>query len=529
VVQGVVLDITDEVEARHAAEEKLTTSLSLLESAQRVGKVGTYVSWLTPDKVGQDVWSKSCLAIFGYDEESHGGRNTSFWERVHPDDLEMVRVAQDEVLRSGTFYDLTHRIIRTDGVERWIRERARVERAADGSPVRFLGVTMDITEERALEEALERAETASEAKTRFYDSVFERAPLGVAKIDVHVRYVEANARFHEMLMLPPGALVGRSVGEFLDSEGLAQAMEDFRPLWLGEKERIDSATNAIRADGVKIWLQWSATAVRSSSGRVEYFLVMYEDVTSKREVEVAALNSLAALERLNNLKSEFVSVVSHEFRTALTGIQGFSEIIRDEDLSPSEVKEFATDINNDALRLNRMITEMLDLDRIESGRMRLTLAVHDVNQIVQQAVERAAASDKHDLVTDLDLRLPPIPCDGDRVLQVLSNLLTNAVKYSPKGGVIKVSTRHDDTMATISVLDHGLGVADSFRDKLFERYERFVDTATDQIIGTGLGLPIARQIVEMHGGKMGVDSVPGEGSTFYFTLPLVQRKDQASA
>ena len=530
VVQGVVLDITAEVEARLAAEEQRTVSLSLRETAQQVGRVGTFVAWLTPDKAGQDVWSESCLAIFGLTEEEHGGRNEAFWERVHPDDLELVRSTQQRALDEGGFYDLVHRIIRPDGVERWIRERAQVERAADGSPIRLIGVTLDVTDERTLQDALARAESESQSRTRFYDSVFEKAPLGVAKVDLRTRVIDANARLHEILAMAPGDLVGKAVGDFLDPEAMAQVMAEFKPLWEGQVERIESAANAVRGDGAKVWLTWSATAVRDGSGRVEYFLAMFEDVTAKREVEAAALNNLAALERLNVLKSEFVSVVSHEFRTALTGIQGFSEILRDEDLSRAEVKEFATDINNDALRLNRMITEMLDLDRIEAGRMRLTLAVNDVNAIVQGGVERVASStDRHRFVTDLDPAMPPITCDGDRVLQVVSNLLTNAVKYSPKGGEVKVTTRHDESMAWVSVQDHGLGIAPSFRDKLFERYERFSDTATDKIIGTGLGLPIARQIVEMHGGKMGVESVHGEGSTFSFSLPLVQRRDHAGS
>jgi PAS domain S-box-containing protein len=524
VVQGVVLDITEEVEARFAAENELATTLSLLETAQRVGKVGTFVAWLDPARAGQDLWSKSCLAIFGLDEATHGGRTESFWKCVHPDDVEMVREAQLKARESGNFYDLVHRIIRPDGEMRWIRERARVERSPDGMPLRFLGVTLDVTEERALEEALERAESLRRSTTQFYDSVFERAPLGVCKADPHLVVIDANARLHEMLGAEPGQITGRPVAEFLDPEGMAQVMEEFRPLWEGKVDRIEAAANAIRIDGEKIWLRWSATTVRAPSGRVEYFLAMFEDITSARRAEVNSLNSLATLERLNQLKSEFVSVVSHEFRTALTGIQGFSEILRDEDLSKADVKEFATDINNDALRLNRMITEMLDLDRIEAGRMTLTLAAQDVNSIVREAVDRVApGAQNHRLVAELDPSLPPIVCDGDRVTQVLSNLLSNAVKYSPAGGEIRVSTRQDGSVATISVQDHGLGLAPEFIGKVFDRYERFADKTTDKIIGTGLGLPIAQQIVEMHGGRMGVESVHGQGSTFWFNLPLGAR------
>ena len=520
-VRGVVLDITELVVPRMEAEERLSETLSLLETAQRVGKVGTFVVWLTPERKGQDVWSKSCLAIFGLDENTHAGRNDAFWQRIHPDDLELVRAEQSKAIESGRFYDQTHRIVRPDGEVRWIRERAQIERAADGSPIRLLGVTMDITEEHELQDAIVRAQTKTEATAQFYDEVFEHAPLGVCKADVHLTVTAANARLHEMLKAAPGSIVGRSVAEFLDPDGMSQVMEEFRPLWKGEVTRIDSAANAIRTDGGKVWFQWSATAVRDDDGRIEYFLAMFEDITAKRQAEVAAVNSLAALERLNYLKSEFVSLVSHEFRTALTGIQGFSEILRDEDLSRAEVKDFAKDINNDALRLNRMISEMLDLDRIESGRVKLELAPHDVNALIRDAVDRAAGSThKHRLVTELDPTLPHINCDGDRVTQVVANLLSNAIKYSPDGGEIKVSSTHDGSIATFRVQDHGLGMPPDFLTRVFDRYERLEDKSTHKILGTGLGLPICKQIVEMHGGKIGVETDYGKGSTFWFNLPL---------
>jgi len=123
VIQGVVLDFTDEVAARKRTEDQLALNLSLLESAQQVGRVGTFIAWLTPEMEGKDVWSKSCLAIFGLTEEQHGGRNETFWEHVHPDDIEMVRAAQNRAMVEGEFYDMVHRIIRQDGQVRWIRER----------------------------------------------------------------------------------------------------------------------------------------------------------------------------------------------------------------------------------------------------------------------------------------------------------------------------------------------------------------------------------------------------------------------
>jgi signal transduction histidine kinase len=228
------------------------------------------------------------------------------------------------------------------------------------------------------------------------------------------------------------------------------------------------------------------------------------------------------LERLNSAKSNFVSIVSHEFRTPLTGIQGFSELIRDEDLTVAETKEYAGDINKDAQRLNRMITEMLDLDRMESGRMTLNRERTDVNAIVAEAAQRLASNtSRHPIQLNLDPELPLIEIDKDKINQVLLNLLSNAVKYSPEGGEITVSTRVEGQMVHVFVRDSGMGIPADSLEKVFERFSRLESGATRYIQGTGLGLPISRQIVEMHGGRAWVESTLGEGSVFQFTLPLI--------
>ena len=227
------------------------------------------------------------------------------------------------------------------------------------------------------------------------------------------------------------------------------------------------------------------------------------------------------LERLNRAKSEFVSIVSHEFRTPLTGIQGFSEMMRDEELTLEEMREYAGDINKDAQRLNRMIDEMLDLDRMESGRMTIHPERMDLNSVVDEAVDRVRPNaPNHTLWVDLQPELPPIHADRDRLTQVASNLLNNAVKYSPTGGRITVTTRADHDQVRLDVRDEGLGIPPDALETIFERYSRVDSQATKDIPGTGLGLPIVRQIVQLHGGKVWAESELGRGSVFHVVLPL---------
>ena len=247
-----------------------------------------------------------------------------------------------------------------------------------------------------------------------------------------------------------------------------------------------------------------------------------------REAETELASALAAqqaaneqLERLNRTKSEFVSIVSHEFRTALTGIQGFSEMMRDEDFTMEEMKEYAADINKDALRLNRMITEMLDLDRMESGRMTLNVESVDINEIITDVATRSQMnSPSHSVAVHLDESLPLISGDRDKLTQVLANLVSNAIKYSPEGGEITLTSAREGDVAHVRVRDQGMGIPPEALEKVFERFSRVESGASRYIQGTGLGLPIVRQIVQMHGGRAWVESTVGQGSTFQFTVPL---------
>jgi len=229
----------------------------------------------------------------------------------------------------------------------------------------------------------------------------------------------------------------------------------------------------------------------------------------------------AQVEKLSLAKSEMMSIVSHEFRNALVGIQGFSEMMRDQDLSAEDVKTFSGDIYNDSERLTRMISEMLDLDRLEAGRVELDLKLVDLNVKVREAVERARVSSKKCTIdTKLDAELPVVLADADRLFQVVSNLLSNAIKYSPDGGEVLVMTAHENGKVAISVKDHGRGMPPEALKRLFQRYERIDENGVQKISGTGLGLVIAREIVEMHGGKIWVESALGEGSDFKFTIPI---------
>jgi PAS domain S-box-containing protein len=358
-------------------------------------------------------------------------------------------------------------------------------------------------------------------------AIFESSPIGIVRISSDGELVEANPVLLTMLEHDFETMRASAWPDLLRAYDQAASRQRFAPLLAGisgGSVQVRAATGA----GKWLWLQLTATSIPDPGGRPEHLLVMVEDVTTVRETSdqlAEALesqrNANANLEKLDRTKTEFLSIVSHEFRTALTGIQGFSELIRDGGLEQDEVRAYGGYIFNDADRINRLIGDMLDLDRMESGRMSMRSGDVDINEVLSEAMARAGtAAATVEFKADLDPRLPIVAGDRDRLIQVVSNLVNNAIKYSPDGGTVTLSTRAEGGFALVSVTDTGLGIPPDEIGHVFERFRRVRSGAAQSIPGTGLGLTIVKQIVEMHGGKIWVESAVGHGSAFHFTVPL---------
>jgi len=265
-------------------------------------------------------------------------------------------------------------------------------------------------------------------------------------------------------------------------------------------------------------------------------LAAVRDMSAQRHMEEELAKRNGELERMrqerevDRMKSEFVSLVSHELRTPLTSIKGYVDVLltdqTDGELTGLQ-REFLGIIRNNARRLTNTTNDLLDLSHLESGKMELHLEALNINLLISELLPsfQPAWDEKRQTFTlHLPEEAPTVLGDADRVTQILTNLLSNAHKYTPEGGRIDLSVETNECSACITVADTGIGLSLEEQVHLFTHFYRADNTATKAVGGgTGLGFSITQSLVEMQGGEIQVDSTPGHGSTFRFTLPLVQQ------
>jgi len=258
-------------------------------------------------------------------------------------------------------------------------------------------------------------------------------------------------------------------------------------------------------------LQLFSNPVRTQNGEYLGRLYVFHDVTKEREVD--------------RMKSEFVSMVSHELRTPLTSIKGYVDLIQTGEVGElTDVqREFLDIVKTNTDRLVELINELLDISRIEAGRIELRRKALDLPGLIHQVADTMhpqLRAKRQALTLELAPDLPPVSGDNDRVIQILTNLVSNAHKYSPVEGALTIAAHRVGAYVRVDVSDTGIGLSPEDQARLFSKFFRAQNRATQETPGTGLGLAITRSLIEMHGGQIWVDSAPGKGSTFSFTLPL---------
>ena len=333
---------------------------------------------------------------------------------------------------------------------------------------------------------------------------------GVAVVDPQERMVFCNRAFSEIFNVNPSSGEGHALIETVrNSELLALIRKALR----GE----EGLQSEIAMGIAQIqYFSVSATPVRAIDPG--------STVPPKISGAVVVLHDVTELRRLERVRQDFVANVSHEFKTPLTAIQGFTETLLGGALDdPKNNVRFLHIIRNHAVRLARLTDDLLKLARIEAGKMEVEFFSVGLMELIEGCAETALMkANKKQITLDIEIPpgLPPVRGDAELLKDVLQNLLDNAIQYTPNGGRIRVTAEAGPRDATVTVADTGIGIPLADQERIFERFYRVDAARSREAGGTGLGLSIAKHIMEAHGGRLWVDSEVGKGSRFCFSIPL---------
>ncbi|MEP7200822.1 MAG: ATP-binding protein, partial [Chloroflexota bacterium] len=390
----------------------------------------------------------------------------------------------------------------------------------------------DITTRKQNEAKLRASQTRFEdMAANITDSYYESDSTGVLTFvnDAFCRAVEREA----------SELVGHHFRHVVDRQDARRIIDAFSSVYQTGQPVTGLEYVFVRRDRTKRFADMSVSLMRDAAGQPIGFRGVVRDVSERKQTEADLRQARAEAEAASQAKGAFLATVSHELRTPLTSVIGFAKLIqkrfddvivpavtRDDPKTQRAVKQVRENVNiivAEGERLTTLINDVLDLSKIESGKMDWKLLPLSVSEVIERAIAATASlfSQKQlPIVREVDEALPSTVGDRDRLIQVVINLLSNAVKFTDKGSITCRAQQHDGAIV-VSVIDTGPGIAPKDLERVFEQFVQVGDTLTDKPKGTGLGLPICRQIVEHHGGRIWVESELGKGSAFIFTLPIV--------
>lgn len=478
------------------SEEELRQNYMLLVLATETANAG-WGNWnmLT----GEASWSEQGKRIIGFPSEEEARNIQGWYNRIHPDDRPKVEAHLAEVMSCKHDFQLEYRIIQASGEIRWVFGSGKMLYNKEGKAYRSSGMIMDITERKKAEEEL----------TEFAERL--RMAADVAQIyswefDMNSQMVKYSDSVERITGLKPR----RSF-----SENMKNVHPDDRQIVLDAFER------AIQHNEKLIYEVRRLTR----NNQYEWFLVsgvIIRDANNKPVRAVGVSQNTTERKKLEQQKDVFIGIASHELKTPVTSIKAYAEILQELLLEANDPERAALmgRLNAQVDRLTELINALLDTTNISEGRLVLQPEQINMKELIEECVEALQrVTLKHRLILQ-PTKVPPVMADRERIAQVLNNLISNAIKYSPDGGDVIISAESTDHHVLVKVRDFGIGMAEDMQNKVFERFYRVNSKKVNHFPGLGLGLYISSQIIKRHHGTIGVESKPGEGSTFYFSLPV---------
>jgi two-component system CheB/CheR fusion protein len=392
----------------------------------------------------------------------------------------------------------------------------------------------DITARREVENGLEKArkelaatKISEDAAREYAESIINTVREPLIALDQDLRVVSASRSFYDVFMVNPTETVGQLIYDLGNKQWDIPKLRELLETILPQRATFDNyeVEHDFTTIGRRIMLL-NARQIQRVLGKDRIILLAIEDITKRREIENRLAMAKIAAEAANQAKSEFLANMSHELRTPLNAIIGFSEVLYDQKFGPlnETQRDYLNDVLESSKHLLSLINDILDLAKVESGKMELALSNFSLKELLEHSlifIKEKAFKQNIELSLGIAEEVGYIRADERKVRQIVFNLLSNAIKFTLDGGKIGIHARIIGFEAEVSVWDTGIGIAPEDQSKLFEEFVQLENTRTKQYKGSGLGLSLAKKLVTLHGGKIWIESEgKGKGSIFKFTLPI---------
>lgn len=500
-----LISTNEELQAVQEERDKLYQEVRIKEErlrfAMKAADVGTWDLDITNNLV---IWDERCKELYGFSKD-----DVVPYEQVlrymHPEDRIRVNEAVTYALdpASGGSYDIEFRTIGAEDERlRWLHCCGKAFFDADGKAYRFSGIAQDITQSYLLQQEVKAAKN----NLQF---AIEAANFGTWHINAQTRKLIANARLRQLFGFLPDE-------EITVADCIAQITEDHR-------EQVAKAIEVAIVDGGNYDMSYTVKGKHDGVIRwVHAVGNLKVDITGELTAFTGVIIDITEQKQQEQRKSDFIGIVSHELRSPLTSLRGYLQMLElnAKKSSDSFSGNIAAKAKRQTDKMASMITGFLDVARIGEGKIQIDHKPFDMAELVKAAESESLATITTHTVVYHPVEHTPVLADEDKIEQVLINFINNAVKYSPQGTIINVSAITQNGQVRVCVKDEGMGIPEKDLPFVFDRFYRVEGEHMKTTKGFGIGLYLCREIIERHGGKIGVESTLGEGSNFWFEIPV---------
>jgi PAS domain S-box-containing protein len=485
-----------DVTERQQTQAKLQASKALLVKAEAIAKIG---SWEYDHETNTTSWSEELFNILDFDKDATVPSCEAVFERIHPEDRLLVKKTLIEGHQQGKAWELDYRLLLPNGTLKYIESRGEPTINVQGKVFKVLETIMDVSDRIQAEKSRQR----SEAQLKL---ITDALPVLIAYIDDQQRYQYVNRTYETWYGQPRSSLVGQSIRKIVKQDNYQIMLPYIEKVLTGESLAFESQCKA--ENGSSYWINATYVPDLDSQGQVKGFFSMIDDITERKAVE--------------QMKSEFISIASHEMRTPLTSIHGVIKLLcggRLGELSPPG-QNMANMALRNSDRLVRLVNDILDLERMESGKDEIEKQPCSSLELIRQAIDTLqSVADEQQIYLVTNNQSINLSADRDRIIQTLTNLISNAIKFSIPGGKVWITSQLEHDQIIFTVQDQGRGIPSDKLESIFERFQQVDASDSRKKGGTGLGLAICQHIVKQHRGEIWAKSIYGEGSSFFFSLP----------